>query len=51
MSTEAQSGVNVMHPSPDETIVAPACGTAGFLVAAHEYVVHHHGRELDKDQK
>jgi type I restriction enzyme M protein len=43
--------VDVMQPTADETIIDPACGTAGFLVAAHEYVLHHQGRDLDKDQK
>ena len=27
----------------------PACGTGGFLLAAHDYLAHHH--ELDRDQK
>ena len=28
-----------------------ACGTGGFLLAAHDYVVREHGRTLDPDQK
>ena len=41
--------VEVMRPSPKETIDDPACGTGGFLIAAHEWVAHHH--QLDPDQK
>ncbi|MGA2063239.1 MAG: class I SAM-dependent DNA methyltransferase [Thermoguttaceae bacterium] len=43
--------VDVIQPGPDDTVNDPACGTAGFLVAAHDYVLHHHGEDLDKDQK
>jgi type I restriction enzyme M protein len=36
--------VEMMAPGPDEVICDPACGTAGFLVAAAEYVSRtHHG--------
>ena len=43
--------VDVMQPAPDDTLCDPACGTGGFLVASHEYVLTHFGRDLDKDQK
>lgn len=46
-----QGIVDVIQPSPDDTVNDPACGTAGFLVAAHDYVLHNHGKDLDKDQK
>ena len=39
-----------MRPTPDDTVCDPACGTGGFLVAAHEYVLTQHGAELDPDQ-
>jgi len=42
--------VDVMRPAPRETICDPACGTGGFLLAAHDHVIAHHPR-LDKDQK
>jgi len=29
--------VDVMQPSPRDTVVDPACGTGGFLLGAHEY--------------
>jgi len=41
--------VEVMAPQPDQTICDPACGTGGFLLAAHDYLVKHH--ELDRAQK
>ena len=34
-----QAIVNVMRPGPDDTICDPACGTAGFLLGAHDYIV------------
>lgn len=30
--------VEVMRPQPGETIADPACGTGGFLLAAHDYI-------------
>ena len=33
-----QAIVDVVQPQPSEVIWDPACGTGGFLVAAHEYV-------------
>ncbi|HEX2091786.1 MAG TPA: class I SAM-dependent DNA methyltransferase [Longimicrobiaceae bacterium] len=45
-----QAIVDVMRPGPDDTICDPACGTGGFLLAAHDYVVRHNPN-LDKAQK
>jgi type I restriction enzyme M protein len=41
--------VEVMRPGPETTICDPACGTGGFLLAAHDYVQNHY--QLDRDQK
>ncbi len=41
--------VDVMRPEPGKRIYDPACGTGGFLLAAHDYIMHHH--HLDRDQK
>lgn len=41
--------VDVMRPEPDTTICDPACGTGGFLLAAHDFISKHY--ELDRDQK
>jgi len=43
--------VDAIQPSPSDTICDPACGTGGFLLAAHDYVVREHGQDLDPDQK
>jgi type I restriction enzyme M protein len=40
-----------LQPRPFETIADPACGTGGFLLAAHEWVVDHHIAEMDADDK
>src|SRR5579862_5756540 len=42
--------VDVMRPQPGLTLCDPACGTGGFLLAAHEYIVRHNPH-LDRDQK
>ncbi len=34
--------VDCMQPSPSETIIDPACGTGGFLLAAHSYMTRKH---------
>jgi type I restriction enzyme M protein len=38
--------VDLMAPRPDDEICDPACGTAGFLVAASEYIRDHHPSAL-----
>lgn len=43
--------VEVMQPTPEDTVCDPACGTGGFLLAAHTYVTNRYGRKLDPDQK
>ena len=43
--------VDCVQPCPDDTVCDPAAGTAGFLLAAYDHVVRHHGKNLDKDQK
>jgi type I restriction enzyme M protein len=40
--------VEVIAPRPGETICDPACGTGGFLLAAHNFVA---DNKLDRDQK
>ena len=40
-----------LRPKPAETIADPACGTGGFLLAAHEWIVDHHIAEMDADDK
>lgn len=38
--------VEMVNPSPTDQICDPACGTAGFLVAAAEHIDHHHRPKL-----
>jgi len=40
-----------LQPRPGETVGDPACGTGGFLLAAHEWIVDHHIAEMDADDK
>ncbi len=42
--------VDAIAPEPDETICDPACGTGGFLLAAHDYLLHHNPN-LTKTEK
>ena len=41
--------VDMTAPTPKDVICDPACGTAGFLVAASEYIQKHHGDTIYKD--
>ncbi len=43
--------VDCARPTAADTLCDPACGTGGFLLAAHDYVVRHQGKDLDPDQK
>jgi type I restriction enzyme M protein len=43
--------VDVMRPAPGMTICDPACGTGGFLLAAHDYIADARHYQLDKVQK
>lgn len=42
--------VSLVQPGPKDTICDPACGTAGFLVAASEYIQQNHP-EIRTDKK
>ena len=41
--------VDVIAPQPGQAICDPACGTGGFLLAAHDYLAKHYA--LDRAQK
>lgn len=43
--------VEMMDPSPDETICDPACGTSGFLVTSGEYLKEKHKGEIFFDKR
>jgi type I restriction enzyme M protein len=40
--------VDAMQPAPGQTIFDPACGTGGFLLAAHDFIAGSY--QLDRDQ-
>lgn len=42
--------VELMQPTPDDTICDPACGTAGFLVSASEYIRKHYEDTMTSEQ-
>ena len=42
--------VDAIAPKPKETICDPACGTGGFFLISHEYIVNHNPN-MTKDQK
>jgi type I restriction enzyme M protein len=42
--------VDMTAPTPKDTICDPACGTAGFLIAASEYLREHHGDSIYKNE-
>lgn len=43
--------VEVMRPRPEDTITDPACGTGGFLIAAHTYIRKHHMQDLTREER
>lgn len=43
--------VEVMRPSPDMTICDPACGTGGFLLAAHDYISKHYALDIEQKKR
>jgi type I restriction enzyme M protein len=43
--------VKVVNPEPGKTINDPACGTGGFIIAAHNYISNQKNFQLDVEQK
>ena len=43
--------VDMTAPTPKDVICDPACGTAGFLIAASEYLVEHHSDTIYKTEE
>lgn len=43
-----QALVEVMRPTPEDTICDPAAGTGGFLLAAHDYIQRYY--QLNRDE-
>ena len=42
--------VELLQPTPEDTICDPACGTAGFLVSASEYIRKHYEDTMTQEQ-
>lgn len=42
--------VELLQPTPEDTICDPACGTAGFLVSASEYIRKHYEETMTSEQ-
>ncbi|MFJ4190364.1 N-6 DNA methylase [Kitasatospora sp. NPDC089509] len=45
-----ESIVRCMRPTTDDRITDPACGTGGFLLAAHDYIVSTFGDEMSVEE-
>ncbi|MEU6363892.1 class I SAM-dependent DNA methyltransferase [Streptomyces albidoflavus] len=45
-----ESIVRCMRPAPEDIITDPACGTGGFLLAAHDYIVREHGKDMSTEE-
>ncbi len=45
-----QAMCEVTQPKPEDRICDPAAGTGGFLCNAYQYVLDHHGSDLDRDE-
>ena len=43
--------VSVVDPKKDETILDPACGTAGFLISSYKHIVAENKDKLNPDDK
>ena len=42
--------VELLQPTPDDTICDPACGTSGFLIASAEYIRSHYEDTMTTEQ-
>lgn len=44
--------VDCVNPSKDDTVLDPACGTAGFLISAYKHILEAHSQDpLNPDEK
>ena len=45
-----QAIVDVMCPQPRQTICDPACGTGGFLIAAHDFIAKNYSDQMNSEE-
>lgn len=43
--------VDAINPKPGETVCDPACGTGGFLLAVHDYIIDHYPNLTKAEKK
>lgn len=43
--------VSIVEPTKDDTILDPACGTAGFLISAYKHILEQNGKNLSIEDK
>ena len=43
--------VECMRPEPMKTVVDPACGTGGFILAAYDYLTNNKNYQLNREQR
>ncbi|MEV0348653.1 class I SAM-dependent DNA methyltransferase [Nonomuraea sp. NPDC050680] len=43
--------IDAVRPTPDDTILDPACGTGGFLIAAHAHIAREYAGRMTKAQQ
>jgi type I restriction enzyme M protein len=43
--------VEVIDPTKDETILDPACGTAGFLISSYKHIIKHNSSNYDQEEE
>src|SRR3989338_557011 len=41
--------VEIIDPAKTETILDPACGTAGFLISAYKHILKHNSKDFDPE--
>lgn len=41
--------VDVVNPSKDDTILDPACGTAGFLISTYKHILKHNSEDFNPE--
>jgi len=43
--------VEIIDPNKDETIIDPACGTAGFMISSYKHIIKHNSSNYDPEEE